>query len=199
MWPFSSQSSQYGTIAPEPKGLPDFRKFEKSDASIKIWLPQILIERVGWLSKANAVSRPDVIRALLFEHLYGRVAYDALQTYATQKRTDAALALSRQQLADSSRSPSIAAAFHGSDILKSTSRATRIDLEHIGKSVDDIEVKLPRQLKEDLEGVAWKHSLSASSYARKMLVLQLLGEIVHTTWQEAVGAISKDILVIEQD
>lgn len=198
MWPFSSRGSQYGTIAPEPKDLPNFKDFEKTDAALKVWLPQILVDRVNWLSKERDVSRPDIIRALLFEHLYGRVAYEALAKFAVEKRTEASLALARRTLPVTGLQSDIAAPFHGRDIMQSTRRETQIDLEHIGKSVDDIDVKLPRQLKIDLEAIARKHSLSASSYVRKMLVLQLLGEPVHTTWQDAVGAISKDVLTIEK-
>lgn len=197
MWPFSSRGSQYGTIAPEPKGLPDFKDFEEAHSSLKVWLPQILVDRVNWLSKERDVSRPDVIRALLVENLYGRVAYEALAKYAAQKRAEAEMAFARRNLPITGRQYDFAAALPGGDIQRSTSRATQIDLEYIGKSVDDIDVKLPRQLKIDLQSIALKHRLSASSYVRKMLVLQLLGESVHTRWQDAVGAISKDVLTIE--
>lgn len=199
MWPFSSRSSQAGTVAPEPKDLPDFRNFEKDDVSLKVWLPQILVDRVNWMSKTKDVSRPDVIRALLFEHLYGRVAYEALAKYATQKRADAALVLARRNLTSAGRTPDIATSQHNGDARFSARRETQVDLQYIGKSVDDIEIKLPRQLRMDLEIIARKHSLSASSYVRKMLVLQLLGEPVHTAWQDAFGAITKDILAIEKD
>ena len=87
----------------------------------------------------------------------------------------------------------------GSEIKQSTARSTQIDLEHIGKSVDDIDVAFPRQLKTDLSLLALKHRFSPSSYVRKMLVQQLLGEQVNTGRQDAVGAISKDVLAIEKD
>ena len=199
MWPFSSRVSQARTIAPEPKGLPNFKDFEKSDANLKVWLPQILVDRVNWLSKDRDVSRPDVIRALLFEHLYGRVAYEALVRHVADKRAEDVLALARQKPPATDRPPRWDFVSVAHDIRQSTSRDTQIDLEHIGKSVDDIDVALPRQLKKDLAALALKHYLSPSSYVRKMLVLQLLGEQVHTTWQVAIGAISKEVLAIEKD
>ena len=85
------------------------------------------------------------------------------------------------------------------EIRQSTSRWTEVDLEWIGKSVDDIEVKLPRRMKVDLAEIAARHHLTASSYVRKMLVLQLLGEPIHTSWQKAVGEISRDVMQIEKD
>ena len=198
MWPFSSRVSQGSTIAPHPQDLPNFKDFEKSDAALKVWLPQVLSDRVNWLSKARDVSRPDVIRALLFEHLYGRVAYEAFVKYANQKRAEVEHKLARERLLASSEPDNLARGFYGSNIKLSTSRYTQVDLQHLGKSVDDIDVSLPWQLKFDLEAVAQMHRLSASGYVRKMLVLQLLGECVHKTWQDAVGAISKEVLAIEK-
>ncbi len=198
MWPFSSRGSQARTIAPEPKGLPNFKDFEKSDVNLKVWLPQILVDRVNWLSKVRDVSRPDVIRALLFEHLYGRVAYDAFVKHVAQERAEVELALARRNLSATTRPFNLASVTDGGNVLLSPSRDTQIDLKHIGKSIDDIDVALPRQLKIDLEVLALKYRLSASSYVRKMLVLQLLGEQVHTTWQDAIGAIPKDVPTIEK-
>ena len=199
MWPFSSRGSQYGTIAPQPQDLPNFKDFEKTDVSLKVWLPQVLSDRVNWLSKAREVSRPDVIRALLFEHLYGRVAYEAFVKYAAQKRAEVELKLARQNLSATDGPYDLVRGFKSVEVLFSTSRNTQIDLQHLGKSVDDIHVSLPLQLKLDLEAIGHMHRLSASGYVRKMLVLQLLGERVHRTWQDAVGAISKDVLTIEKD
>jgi hypothetical protein len=198
MWPFSSRGSQGGTIAPHPQGLPNFKDFEKADAALKVWLPQVLSDRVNWLSKTRDVSRPDVVRALLFEHLYGRVAYEAFVKYATQERVEVELKMARARLLASSGSDDLTRGFHSGDIKQSASRYTQIDLQHLGKSVDDIDLSLPWQLKFDLEAVAQMHRLSASGYVRKMLVLQLLGERVHRTWQDAVGAISKEVLAIEK-
>ena len=198
MWPFSSRVSQGYTIAPHPQDLPNFEDFEKSDAGLKVWLPQVLSDRVKWLSKARDVSRPDVIRALLFEHLYGRVAYEAFVKYAAQKRAEVEYKLARERLLASSEPDNSALGFNSNSIKQSTSRYTQVDLQHLGKSVDDIDVSLPRQMKIDLQEVAQMHRLSASGYVRKMLVLQLLGERVHRTWQDAIGAILKEVLAIEK-
>lgn len=198
MWPFSSRSSRHGTIAPEPKDLPNCSEFELNDRKIKVWLPQVLVDRVNWLSKARDASRPDVIRALLFEHLYGRVAYEELARYAADKRAEAALTFARRTQSESFSTAFMATSLSG-DITKSADRSTQVDLEWIGKSIDDIDIKLPSRMKVDLEDIADKHDLTASSYVRKMLVLQLLGEPIHTAWQKAVGAISRDVLQIEKD
>ena len=198
MWPFSSRVSQARTIAPEPKGLPNFKDFEKSVVNLKVWLPQILVDRVNWLSKDRDVSRPDVIRALLFENLYGKVAYDALVKSVAQERAEDALAVARQTLKVASQPVLGDVVTSDGDVKFSRARSTAIDLEHIGKSVGDIDVLLPSQLYQDLARLALQYRLSSSSYVRKMLVLQLLGEQVHTNWQDAVGAISEEVLAIEK-
>jgi len=197
MWPFSSRSSQHRAMAPTPKDLPDCSEFEQNDNKIKVWLPQVLVDRVNWLSKTRDASRPDVIRALLFEHLYGRVAYEAIVKYVADERTEAALTLARRMQC-ASWSSAVEGTSKSGDIRKSTTRSTQVDLEWLGKSIDDLEVKLPSRMKMDLDKVSAVHNLTASSYVRKMLVLQLLGEITHSSWQKAVGAISRDVLLIEK-
>lgn len=43
------------------------------------------------------------------------------------------------------------------------------------------------------------HGLTPSHYMRKMLVMQLLGEPIHTEWQKAIGKISADTIQMERD
>lgn len=192
MWPFSKRSSQAHLTAPHPQDMPNFSEHEKCDCSMKVWLPQVLVDRVNWVSRATDASRPDVIRALLFEHLYGRVAYLGLQRYQAEKEREA----SRRRPSWSSTAEGQA----GEDEIKvSRSRDTHIDLSMLGKSDGDLTVTLPSRLKQDLAELAQTHRLTPSSYVRKMLVLQLLGEPTHTRWQHALGKISPDVAVLERE
>jgi hypothetical protein len=189
MWPYSTRSSQYGVIAPKPKDWPDFDAFEKSDSSLKVWLPQILIDRINWISKQREVSRPDIVRALAFENVYGRVAYEALIAHVAAKKNPHALP---------STSDSIDQLLHR-NIRPSRQRTTQQDLEHIGKSDEDITITLPKKLKTDLTQLATLHKLTPSSYVRKLLVLHLLGEQVHSHWQKALGNLPADLRILEAD
>ncbi len=189
MWPYSTHSSQYGVIAPKPEDWPDFDDFEKADASLKVWLPQILIDRINWVSKQRDVSRPNVIRALAFENVYGRVAYEALITHVAAKKNPRALP---------STSGSIDQLLHG-DIRPSRQRTTQQARGHSGKSDEDISITLPKKLKADLTQLATLHKLTPSSYVRKLLVLHLLGERVHSQWQKALGNLPADLRVLEAD
>ena len=189
MWPYSTRSSQYGVIAPKPQDWPDFESFEKSDASLKVWLPQILIDRINWISKQREVSRPDIVRALTFENVYGRVAYEALIAHVATKKKSQTLP---------NTSEAIDQMLHR-EIQRSVSRTTQQDLEHLGKSDEDLTVTLPKRLKADLTQLATLHKLTPSSYVRKLLVLHLLGEQVHSQWQKALGNLPTDLRVLEAD
>ena len=189
MWPYSTRSSQYGVIAPKPKDWPDFDAFEKSDSSLKVWLPQILIDRINWVSKQREVSRPDIVRALAFENVYGRVAYEALIAHVAAKKNPHSIP---------NASGSIDQLLHG-NIRPSRQRTTQQDLEHLGKSDEDLTITLPKKLKDDITQLAKLHKLTASSYVRKLLVLHLLGELVHSQWQKALGNFPADLDDLEAD
>ena len=176
-------------IAPKPQDWPNFDNFERSDASLKVWLPQILIDRINWISKTREISRPDIVRALAFENVYGRVAYEAFIAHATEKKNPQSLP---------SSSESIDQMLHP-NIRRSRSITTEQDLEHLGKSDEDLTITLPKKLKADLTQLADLHKLTPSSYVRKLLVLHLLGEQIHSQWQKALGNLPADLRILETD
>lgn len=156
------------------------------------------------------------MRGLIFDHLYGRVAYVALMSLdrSVQDRKHPAqparIAISHPP------STSIDQVLHGRhktyvvDDLPvddpgggwarfSTSRQTSVDLEHLGKSDEDLILSLPSRMKADLEALAERHRLTPSSYVRKLLVLELMGERTHDAWQDAMGRISADVHALERD
>jgi hypothetical protein len=189
MWPHSTRSSQYGVIAPKPQDWPNFDDFEKSNSSLKVWLPQILIDRINWISKNRDVSRPDIVRALVFENVYGRVAYEAFIKHVTDKKN---------ARSTPKNSESIDVLLHGG-VRFSRDRNTDHDIEHLGKSDEDLTITLPSTLKDELTQLAKLHGLTASSYVRKLLVLHLLGEKVHSQWQKALGKLPDDLRALEKD
>lgn len=198
MWPFTSRSSRANVIAPHPRGLPDFKEFIESDAKLKVWLPQVLVDRVNWLSKHEEASRPDVIRALLFQHLYGHVAYLALKDFKKDRDRNGRPKVGADFEVQRTR---VDALLHGQvlEIIQSRDRSTSIDLEVLGKSDEDITLTFPKQLKEDLASIAQIHQLTPSSYIRKMLVQMLLGEEAHSRWQQEIGKLSPDVEQIERE
>ena len=168
---------------------------------MRVWLPQILTERLDWMSKRENVSRPDVVRALMFEHLYGRPAYLALLDDVARRRAEETLVLARLTIKGGAGVETSAgrATEELGDVLFSRERSSRIDAEFIGKPTENFLLELPQLLKDDLDAIARIHGLSRSTYARKILVQQLCGEQLHARWQVAVGTVSKDVETWERD
>ena len=201
MWPFASRGSRGAAVAPTPSDLPKFSQYELNDASIKVWLPQLLSERLDWISKRKDASRPDVIRALLFEHLYGRIAYLALLEFEANRRAERLLADARgtARHSDGVGRETATSVTNDPAVMFSRSRTSQLDAEIIGKPTDNLRLELPGRLKEDLARVARVHGLTPSSYVRKALVQELCGEDVHTRWQYAIGRVGRDVERLERD
>jgi hypothetical protein len=203
MWPFSTRSSRLSTRVSEPTDFPKFEEFAKSDANIKVWLPLNLDARLDWLSLKLGCSKPDIARAMVFEHLYGRLAYNALLFHCAKAQasavvTEATEAASVRGGLDSTLHRWASAGADGDDARFSRRRSTTVDLEHIGKSDWDFTFAMPQRLLTDLKEVAAIHSITPSHYIRKMLVLHLLGEKIHSRWQQALGKISPDVAELER-
>lgn len=205
MWPFASRTSRSDTIAPEPQDLPDFEAFKKSDATLKVWLPQILNDRLGWMSIQLDASKPDIARTYLFENMYGRVAFQGLVQHTRKVKVDAEVSRFTQ---NAKRRDALDFAIHhwasdaeeGSElgVRFSRNRQTIVDLQYIGRSDWDFTFNLPKRMLEDLKQVASLYDLTPSNYMRKILVLELLGEKVHGQWQKAVGNVSSEIAALER-
>jgi hypothetical protein len=85
IWPFPSRGARVDTALPDVDDMPPLEAFLVNDAVIKVWLPAKLSGRADWLSAHHGSSRPDVLRALLFEHVYGRVAMRKLEMFARKR------------------------------------------------------------------------------------------------------------------
>jgi hypothetical protein len=156
---------------PDIDDLPNFEFFLVNDAVMKVWIPEKLSARLEWLSQALGSSRPDIVRGLLFEHVYGRVAMHRLQAFARQREQEA------------NRLPRHASTEGGAKF----SPPRNVDIGMLGKASDDFKLFLPAKLKEAISTLAGAHRLTPSHYVRKALVLEVMGERFHTEWQTAVG------------
>lgn len=206
-WPFKKQGSQARTRSPLPADLPGKEDFKKNDAAIKVWLPERLVDRLNWLSVQADLSRPDVIRALVFRHLYGEVGSQAVRSVRadasrdvvtaaiTRRRRDVTPAMFPQP--DERIRFSAARSPIDGDIKLSRTREFHVDESFIGASEDNLRLTLPQRMKEDIEKLARAEGLSPSECVRKLLVLALLGAVTHANWQAALGPISPDVYDLE--
>jgi len=171
MWPYRARGSRVCGDPREqwPSKLATTR-FNRNDAVIKLWLPERLIVGVDVLSDAHNISRPDVLRWLLFEHVYGRVEFEHLRDRELRRRVgdpiDDEPMFSRKDL-------------------QSAVRTAR--LYFLGKSESDFKLTLPSALKADLERLAADCGESLSSYVRRVLARALLPETEYRHWQDPVN------------
>lgn len=183
MWPFAKRGARTTTPDSVASSELDYALFEENGACVKIWLPEKLTQALDQLSAAYDASRPDVLRALLFEHVYGRQELEALIAWKQRRDKEAAASMLREPQAPYT-------ALEGK-------RSVAIDL--FGKATEDIKLFLPRRLKAEIVTLAKTDGLGVSDYVRKTLVRMLLGEMVHQQWQTAIGNVSAEIRLAESE
>ena len=195
-WPFAKRGSriEQAVMIEPPVDLPkDLAVFRENDACIKIWLPEKLSLAIQVLSDSHEMSRPDVLRSLFFEHVYGRPALEQLKAWKRkvdeeERRRREGEAKRREATHDSGVSFS----------LKRGPAERTITAQLLGKSVEDFKLWLPGPLKTELEKLAALEGLGLSDYLRKTLVRVLLGESFHHQWRAAVGKLPEEVKRFEQ-
>jgi hypothetical protein len=192
-WPFAKRGTRVDAVT-EPV-LPvvppkDLAAFSVNNACIKLWLPEKLITALNALSVTHEMSRPDVLRWLLFEHVYGRPALESLKIWKRQKDAEEAQRQERSRTAGSS------AMFSPKQTEVSERRITT---QLLGKSVEDLKLWLPLPLRTVLVSLAKAEMLGLSDYVRKTLVRVLLGESFHHRWQAAIGKLPEEVRQFEQE
>mgnify|MGYP003608248055 FL=1 len=174
-WPYASrgatQKAEESASKVDQSDL-DFTLFASNDAFIKVWLPDRLATALDRLSAKHGSSRPDVLRTILFQHIYGVTAYEDFIEW-------------KEQLTKSRAKPS--GGGHAPGIKLSPSRSHGI--ETLGKSDTNFKFWIPARLKQDLSTLAKADGLGISDYVRKVLVRLLLGERFFADWQNQVGQV----------
>ena len=193
-WPFAKRGTRVDVPIKLdlPVPLPgDLSVFARNDVCIKLWLPEKLTQALEQMSGSTGQSRPDVLRWLLFEHVYGRPAFETLKAWKQQR--DLEERRRREAVADVSPlqvklSP---ARVH-------TAERT-VTAQLLGKSVEDFKLWLPGALKQELQTLAALESLELSDYLRKTLVRVLLGESFHHRWRAMVGKLPDEVRRFERE
>ena len=193
-WPFAKRGTRVD--APIKLDLPvplpgDLSVFARNDACIKLWLPEKLTQALAQLSGATGQSRPDVLRWLLFEHVYGRPAFETLKVWKQQRDLEER----RRREAAADGSP-VQIKFSPARV--HTAERT-VTAQLLGKSVEDFKLWLPAALKQELQTLATLESLELSDYLRKTLVRILLGESFHHRWRTMVGKLPDEVRRFERE
>jgi hypothetical protein len=193
-WPFAKRGTRVD--APIKLDLPvplpgDLSVFARNDACIKLWLPEKLTQALAQLSGSTGQSRPDVLRWLLFEHVYGRPAFETLKAWKQQRDLEER----RRREAAADGSP-VQIKFSPARV--HTAERT-VTAQLLGKSVEDFKLWLPAALKQELQTLATLESLELSDYLRKTLVRILLGESFHHRWRTMVGKLPDEVRRFERE
>lgn len=131
----------------------DYQQMTESKAALKLWLPESVEQKIDQMCNFVNTSASDLIRQILFIHLYGR--YDL---FGLMERQIGTFNLGQppmfSQTADNLHQPAI-----------------------VEKSNADVKVWLPVRMKEDLDKLALQNKMSMSHYAREVITTHLFGHV----------------------
>lgn len=176
MWPYSSRGSRFmGDISEVSPSALIAENFSLNDASIKLWLPEKLVAGIDVLCDQHDASRPDVLRWILFEHVFGRIEFSHLHRRAKNPPT-----MPESRVICSPRR-----AYSGPS-------EREVNARHLGKATEDLKLFLPSRLKRDLQAMADGLRQPLSDYLRAVLTRHLLGEIFFQNWQTELARANSD-------
>jgi hypothetical protein len=176
MWPFAKRGSRFDGDADEhfPSDI-NPRDFKDNKAIIKLWLPSKILAGVDIIGQRYHVGRPDVLRAILFEHVFGRA--ELVQLDIRERRRQSKLTGRISEALFMLREPEN----------YDTARAATVGL--IGKAEHDLKLELPIRLRDELVQLAEGADQAISEYIRGVLVRQILGEALYQRWVQAMEAV----------
>lgn len=139
----------------------DYKQLTECDAALKFWLPEAVEKKIDEMSSFQDTSTSDLVRQILFIHLYGR--YDLFGLIERQIDT---FNLNKKELPRFSRSESSET---GSDKIN----------KPIEKSIADLKVWIPAKMKTDILTLANKEGKKTSQYVRQVIITHLFGHMPH--------------------
>ncbi len=182
IWPFPGR----GRIEEETASVlqHDLQGF-KGGAKFRIRVTPEMKNMIIWTSQKAGASCPDVIRAMLFQRLYGQIAYEQLHAAAkadlnpqVEMREPPATWLSVLGM-DEDFSVSVVPvrgldndADHG--VRFSRSRVGLI--QEFGRATETMEMAMPNRMRTELEELASTDGLNLQNYVRYLLLSFLQGE-----------------------
>ena len=183
MWPYATRGSRFlgdvSEISPSALEAEDFRT---NAVSIKLWLPEKLVAAIDVLCDQHDASRPDVLRWVLFEHVFGRIEFAHLQRRAEEPPPPS----KPQVMYSITRNPQ-----------ELTPR--QINAAVLGKATEDLKLFLPARLKLELQDLADAAKQALSDYLRAVLARHLLGERFFREWQAALAKANAEAARHESD
>ncbi len=178
LWPFATRGARIETELNRQvrDGTRDYGAFAVNDACVKLWLPERLTKALDRLSVDHDTSRPDVLRRLFFEHVYGMESFEELMEWKRRRDEEVRNAIRLEE--------PLGCADVG---IRFSLRRKTIDM--FGKATEDFKLWLPSPMHSDLMTLAKADNMGLSDYLRMTLVRVLLGEKAYLDWQKAISAV----------
>ena len=132
---------------------------KQGDVAIKFWLPELMDTVLHELSEYIHTTRSDLMRQTLFTYLYGR--YDL---FGFVERNDRHYQLNRPVLFQKARQS-----------LDDVSEPEPDIMQDLGKNTEDLKVWIPVRMKDDIQKLADKASISLSEMIREIIISALFG------------------------
>jgi len=143
---------------------------ERGDVAIKFWLPELMGEVLDQdCVRLNGTSRSNLIRSILFTYLYGK--HDWIGLYERNSEHFDLEHYSPPMF--SRRAPEPGEEVKEPNIMKD-----------MGKNIEDLKVWSPKKMKEDIQALADKASLSLSEMIREIIISTLFGHTYLTARNE---------------
>jgi predicted DNA-binding protein len=135
----------------------NYEELEECDVALKFWLPESIEKKIDEMSSVQNTSTSDLVRQILFIHLYGR--YDL---FGLVERKGSAFTLRQppmysrvRQVPDPDAPPP----------------------KPVEKSIADFKVWIPAKMKADIQALAQKAGKKPSLYVRQVIVTHLFGHV----------------------
>jgi len=134
---------------------------EHGDVAIKFWLPELMDTVLNESCSFFHTSRSDLIRQTLFAYLYGR--YDLVGLI---ERKDQHYQLTR---------PALFSRRNVEPDPDSIEEPEPDVMHDLGKNTEDLKVWIPRKMRDDIQCLADKASISLSKMIREIIISMLFG------------------------
>ena len=132
----------------------NYEELEKNDASLKFWLPESVEKKIDEMCAFQDTSASDLIRQILFIHLYGR--YDLFGLIERQIETFD---------------------LHHISAVVMEIKDDYAVLEPVEKNIADIKVWIPSKMKADIILLAQQSEKKPSAYVREVIISHLFGHV----------------------
>jgi len=137
----------------------NYDELDQCDVAIKFWLPETVEKKIDEMCAFQDTSASDLIRQILFIHLYGR--YDLfglverqIMTYQLKKKPRIFYSIAKEHVC---------------------TEPEKSYTPQVEKSVADFKVWIPARIKTDVQALAQRAGKKPSAYIREVIITHLFG------------------------